>query len=74
MKTMIFELVNSKFRNLNIALCVNNLLLKITESHLFLEIKKLHAETRKCKENQFTSNPNSAVICWYIKFHLQLNY
>lgn len=48
MKTMIFELVNSKFRNLNIALCVNNLLLKITKSHLFLEIKKLHAETRKC--------------------------
>lgn len=53
MKTMIFELVNSKFRNLNIALCVNNLLLKITESHLFLEIKKLHAETRKCR-NTYT--------------------
>lgn len=49
MKTMIFEVVNSNslFRNLNIALCVNNLLLKITESHLFLEIK-MHAETRKC--------------------------
>lgn len=42
MKTMIFEVVNSNslFRNLNIALCVNNLLLKITGSHLFLEIKK----------------------------------
>lgn len=41
MKTMIFEVVNSNslFRNLNIALCVNNLLLKITGSHLFLEIK-----------------------------------
>ena len=39
---MIFELVNSNssFRNLNIALYVNNLLLKVTESHLFLEIKK----------------------------------
>lgn len=51
MKTMIFEVVNSNslFRNLNIALCVNNLLLKITGSHLFLEIKKkMHAETRKC--------------------------
>lgn len=86
MKTMIFELVNSNssFRNLNIALCVNNLLLKITESHLFLEILKkcmlklesveTHTHTVQRKSDyfypQFRETP---VKCWYIKFHLQLN-
>ena len=40
---------------------------------LKLESVEIHTHTQ-CKENQFTSNPNSAVKCWYIKFHLQLNY